>query len=189
MRGTESDETSEHSEPAAPGAFSLDELDHLVTWTLVRAARRVERMLVDLFAAHDLTPVQFGVLAHLAAGTELTQSELSRMVLIRPQSMNAVIAEMVDRGLLERGGPGGRGRPTPIRLTPAGIELLRAVAPAVRRANDPARLGLDARRAARLNDILQTVLDSDLPAGFELDFRPAGASHRDAGVDRPRRDG
>ena len=159
------------SEAPRSDAFSVDELDHLVTWTLVRAARRVERMLVDLFAAHSLTPVQFGVLAHLSTGARFTQSQLARAVLIRPQSMNTVVAEMTDRGLLERVGAGGRGRPTPVRLTCAGSDVFRAILPSVRWANEPARLGLDARRAARLNQLLHNVLESDLPTEFEVDFR------------------
>jgi len=163
---------SESASEAAPSeVFSIDDLDRFVTWTLVRAARRVERMLVDLFAAHSLTPVQFGVLAHLGTGAEFTQSQLARAVLIRPQSMSTVIAEMAARGLLERDGSGGRGRPTPVRLTPAGSDVLTAILPSVRWANEPERLGLDARRAARLNQILHNVLDSDLPTEFEVDFR------------------
>lgn len=152
------------------------------TWALVRAARRVERMLVDLFAAHGLTPVQFGVLVYLGTGTDFTQSQLARLMLIRPQSVSTVIAEMVDRGLLARAGRGGRGRPTPIRLTPTGLELLRSIVPTVRWANEPERLGLDTRQAARLTELLREVLHSELTTEGKVDVRA-----RRAGVATRRR--
>lgn len=178
MKATETGGTtggvSERASTSSSEFLSLEEQDRLVTWTLIRAARRVERMLVDLFAGYGLTPVQFGVLIILATGTPLTQSQLASAVLIRPQSMNTVIAEMAERGLLERVGPGGRGRPTPIQLTSDGTELLRRIMPSVHSANEPGRIGLDPGSAEKLNDILLKVLASDLPTEFEVDFRAPG---------------
>nr|WP_225954958.1 MarR family winged helix-turn-helix transcriptional regulator [Kibdelosporangium phytohabitans] len=107
-----------------------------------------------------MTPVQFGVLAQLAATPELLQAELARSVLIRPQSMAAVITQLVDRGLLERRGTGGRGRPVPIRLTDEGRQLLGQASAAVRRYNEPATLGLESYEAGMLNALLHKVIDA-----------------------------
>lgn len=142
----------------------MDDLDELVTWTLVRAGHHAERMLTALFAEHGLTPIQFGVLAYLATGRTFTQSELARAVLVRPQSMGEVITILIDRGLLERAGPGGRGRRTSIRLTDDGATLLMRVWPTTQRANDPDRLGLTPEEGLALNDLLHRMLRTDLTA-------------------------
>lgn len=158
------------------GPLSVDELEGLVTWTLVRAARRIERMLATLFAAHHLTPVQFGILAHLGTGAPLTQSQLARAVMIRPQSVNTAIADMIERGLLERTGPVGRGRRTPLAVTPAGVELLRTIQPSVRQISQPEHLGLDAAQAARLNETLHAVMESNLPTELERNSQPPASA-------------
>ncbi|ALG09575.1 MarR family winged helix-turn-helix transcriptional regulator [Kibdelosporangium phytohabitans] len=137
-----------------------DALGRVTAWTLVRAYHAVAHEFTKLFDEHGLTPVQFGVLAQLAATPELLQAELARSVLIRPQSMAAVITQLVDRGLLERRGTGGRGRPVPIRLTDEGRQLLGQASAAVRRYNEPATLGLESYEAGMLNALLHKVIDA-----------------------------
>lgn len=141
-----------------PVRLELEDLNALVTWTLIRAAHQVERELTALFADWGLTPVQFGVLAHLATGAALTQAELARQVLIRPQSMNGLLDGMIGRGLLVRTGERGRGRRNPVALSPEGHQLLGNVWPAVQAANDLTGLGIDPSDARRLNNVLHRLL-------------------------------
>ncbi|MFE9581528.1 MarR family winged helix-turn-helix transcriptional regulator [Nocardia sp. NPDC006044] len=140
--------------------WTSDRLDSLPAWTLVRAYHAVAHGFTELFEQHGLTPVQFGVLAQLAAGPDLLQSELARRVLVRPQSMAAVITQLVQRGLLERRGEGGRGRPVPIRLTAAGRRTLELAGSSVLEFNDPARLGLEPYEAGMLNALLHKLIGS-----------------------------
>ncbi|GAB3890632.1 MarR family transcriptional regulator [Kibdelosporangium lantanae] len=134
-------------------------LASMPAWTLVRAYHAIAHGFTSLFEQHDLTPVQFGVLAQLSASPDLLQAELARRVLVRPQSMAAVITQMVDRGLLERTGAGGRGRRVPIRLTDQGRQVLASAGAAVREFNDPANLGLEPYEAGMLNALLHKLID------------------------------
>ncbi|WP_432574309.1 MarR family winged helix-turn-helix transcriptional regulator [Kineococcus sp. SYSU DK005] len=139
--------------------LSEDDIDALVTWSLIRAAHRAQRHLTELFAGHGLSPVQFGVLSHLATGTAFTQAELARRVLVRPQSISGVLDGLVERGLVSRGAERSKGRRNPLALTPAGRDLLALVWPAVRGANEPGRLGVSAAEAAELNRVLLRMVD------------------------------
>ena len=51
------------------------DIDGLVKWSLIRAARQAEREFTELFAAHGLSPVQFGVLCHLSTGAAFTHAQ------------------------------------------------------------------------------------------------------------------
>ena len=135
------------------------DIDALVTWSLIRAAHRAQRDLTEVFAEHGLSPVQFGVLSHLATGAAFTQAQLAREVLVRPQSISGVLDGMVERGLVAREAERAKGRRNPLALTPAGHDLLAVVWPEVRRANRPELLGLSEAEAATLNAVLLRMVD------------------------------
>ncbi len=138
--------------------LETEDLDGLVTWTLIRAAHAVERELTALFAEHGLTPVQFGVLAHLGAGETRTSAQLAREVLVRPQSIAAIVDGLVSRELVRRVGERSKGRVNPIELTAAGQALLLQVWPVVSSANAPAALALDQHATDELNRVLHGLL-------------------------------
>jgi DNA-binding MarR family transcriptional regulator len=144
----------------ADSAWSEAELAGLPAWTLVQAYHAVAQGFHALFSEHQMTPIQFGVLAQLAATPGLTQAELARRVLIRPQSMNELITSLVDRGLLVREGPGGKGRPVPVSLTDEGRAALNRAGEAVRAFNDPAALGMTAAEAGQFNELLHQLIRS-----------------------------
>ncbi|GLZ55894.1 MarR family winged helix-turn-helix transcriptional regulator [Actinomycetospora sp. NBRC 106378] len=133
--------------------------DALPVWNLMRTAHVVGLRFAQVFATTDLTPTQFGVL-HALAERELTQAKLARVVLVRPQSIGVLVADMVDRGLVERHGPGGRGRRATLGLTTDGRETLDRAWPAVREFNAPSALGLTAAQAAMLEEILDRVRET-----------------------------
>lgn len=117
--------------PDRPVITAAD-IDAVVGWTVIRAARRAARILALTLKNHDLTPVEFGVLAQLAAAHgELTQAEVARAVEVRPQSVAPVIDGLSRRGLLHREGARGRGRSGRLVLSDAGAALLRAAFPDV----------------------------------------------------------
>lgn len=144
--------------PAAATAEppSAHAIEHFLAWRLVRTGREVERALTDTIAAHDLTTTQFGVLSLLATGADFTQSDLARAVLVRPQSVGPLITSLIERGLITRRGPGGRGRRTHFDLTPAGRHLIDRAWPRVTALHSPARLGLDEHDARTLDRLLHT---------------------------------
>lgn len=132
----------------------------LPLWELVQTYFVVARGFAEVFGAERLTPTQFGVLATLADGDDLTQSELARVLMIRPQSLADVAIPLAARGLVERQGPGGRGRRTDLRITDAGRALLDRVLPAVAAFNAPASYGLTDDEAAELTRLVRLVRDA-----------------------------
>lgn len=149
------------TEPAFEGPSPAD-IDGFLAWTLVRLGHGVEQVLTDSIADHGLTTRQFGVLALLAAhpDEDLSQSDLARAVLVRVQSIGPLVGSLVDRGLITRRGPGGRGRRTSFDLTADGRELLAGAWTRVTDRNDPASLGLDDDEARTLADLLQRPLEA-----------------------------
>ena len=129
----------------------------LPVWNLMRTAHVVGLRFGELFAATDLTPTQFGILRALAVDEGLTQAELARVVLVRPQSIAALAATLIDRGLVARDGPGGRGRRAGLALTDAGREALERAWPPVREFNTAAALGLTPAQAAMLDETLDRI--------------------------------
>lgn len=140
-----------------------EDLDGLTSWTLIRAAHHVERELTALFAEFGLSPSQFGVLAYLAAGEPLTQADLARLVLVRPQSIADVIEGMVQRDLLVRTGQRGRGRRNPVTLSVHGSHVLEAAWEAVLASDQRSSTKLAAAEREQLNDMLHLVLGTRRP--------------------------
>ena len=138
--------------------MSADELDANLTWSVVRVARLVGQRLTDRLADHGLNPVQFGVLAHLAVEEEMTQADLARSVLVRPQSIAPLLDGLQQRGLIERTGDRARGRRNPVRLTEDGSRALDAVRGIALGANDLSDIGLSAEGSAELNRLLLQVI-------------------------------
>ncbi|GAA3612832.1 hypothetical protein GCM10022419_117300 [Nonomuraea rosea] len=129
----------------------------LPLWELIQTSHVVARDFTAVFASVGLTPTQFGVLATLADGDDLSQAELARVIMVRPQSMGELVASLLDRGLVERDSPGGRGRRAGLRITATGRELLSRAQPAVVTFNAPEAMGLSAAEAAELTRLLRIV--------------------------------
>jgi DNA-binding MarR family transcriptional regulator len=141
--------------------FTEDDLDGVITWSTVRAARRLERILTDVLAVFDLTPVQFGVLIHLAVRPSITQAALAREILVRPQSMDPLLAALESRSLVERSELRGRGRRNPVTLTASGAALLRDVWGPVTATNNLSGFGVDAATGQAMNQALLRLATAD----------------------------
>jgi DNA-binding MarR family transcriptional regulator len=137
-------------------------------WDLVQTAHLAARRFTEVFEAAGLSPAQFGVLASLADGDDLSPADLARAVLVRPQSMHRLVADMVEAGLVARTGPGGRGRRTGLVLTAAGAQALDRARPAAYALSAPAALGLsdaEAGELVRVLAVLRAHLGADPVAG------------------------
>ncbi|GLY16676.1 MarR family winged helix-turn-helix transcriptional regulator [Kineosporia rhizophila] len=130
------------------------DIDGLVKWSLIRAARQAEREFTEVFAAHGLSPVQFGVLCHLSTGATFTQAQLAREVLVRPQSISGVLDGLVERGLVRREGGRAKGRRNPLTLTDAGHALMEEVWPEVQAQNQLEQAGLSRAETQDFNAVL-----------------------------------
>lgn len=137
--------------------YSNEQIESSVVWSLIRAAHLVERRVTAVFADHQLSPAQFGVLVYLAANGQMTQAELARSTLVRPQTLARVLDGMQERGLLTRTAPRQRGRRNAAVVSAAGRRVLDEVYPAFLAANDLSDLGLSARSAAQLSGLLAQI--------------------------------
>ena len=142
-------------------------------WELMQTAHVVGRRFTELMSAVGLTPTQFAVLMHLQDRDAATQAELARVVLVSPQSIGVLLSPLLERGLVVRDGPGGRGRRAGLSLTEPGRQALHRAWTPVRDFNSPAALGLTPAQAAILREILGRVRAT-------LADRPEGSTAPDA---------
>lgn len=158
------------------GELTADELNGILTWSIVRVARFAGQRLSDRLAEHGLNPIQFGVLAHLAIASEMTQSDLARAVLVRPQSIAPLLDGLESRGLILRSGARSRGRRNPVRITAEGRGALEAVWGVVVSTNDLGDAGLTLAESTELNRLLLKVIratDGARPSGTDELWRMA----------------
>ncbi len=97
---------------------------------LLRAADVVWNASHALFARWDLSPSQFNVLNLLAdqpAG--LTQTELSRALIMHRSNVTGLVDRLEGRGLLARHDTAGDRRAWRVQLTPAGQRLIGEILP------------------------------------------------------------
>jgi DNA-binding MarR family transcriptional regulator len=135
-------------------------------WELVQTAHLAGRRFAEAFASAGLTPAQFGVLASLVDGDDLSPADLARAVYVRPQSMGRLVADMVEQGLVTRTGPGGRGRRTGLALTDRGRRAVAEARPAAYALSTPEALHLTPSQVEDLVELLGIVrraLQTDPP--------------------------
>ncbi len=154
--------------------WSVELVASMPAWTLVQAFHAMARGFTELFAELGLTPTQFGVLGQLALEPGLIQSELARRVLVRPQSVGAVITYLADRDLVHREPGGGRGRARIVTITDAGQDLLAKAIPRLVRFNSPETLGLRPGEAETLNTLLHKVITTFQEPDHRAAAREAG---------------
>lgn len=113
-----------------------------------------------MFATHGLTPTQFGVLACLRDGDDFTKAQLARAVMVTPQSMDPLIDSLLARGLVERDGPPGRGRPAGIRITEHGRSITQRASTDVAALNTATRIGIPEHQIPELVDHLKAIREA-----------------------------
>lgn len=126
-------------------------------WELIQTSWVVARGFIEVFAEAGLSPSQFGTLAFLAEQGSLTQAELARRLMVRPQSVGELIGSLLNRGLISRDGPSGRGRRAGLTLTDLGRETLQQAWPGVHAFNAPDAIGLTVEETATLVRLLRAI--------------------------------
>lgn len=143
--------------PPLPDFEAARDLDHVLTWNVVRVARFVGNRLAERLADLGLNPIQFGVLAFLERKGELTTAEIARAVLLRPQSVAPLLDGLEARNLIRRVGDRGKGRRNPARMTQAGSEVLAQAWVIALAANDLGDAALSADESYELNRLLLKI--------------------------------
>lgn len=140
--------------PAAP-AIELDALPG-------NAIRRLQQIAVAIFLQeaepHGVTPVQYAVLQALANSPGVDQRTLSRSIGFDTSTIASVVDRLEARALVERRIDPADRRVRLLALTPTGHALLRAVQPAMRRAQERMLAPLPAQQRAEFMRMLQVLI-------------------------------
>ncbi|WP_345357358.1 MarR family winged helix-turn-helix transcriptional regulator [Actinoallomurus liliacearum] len=105
----------------------MTEIDSVVSESAVRAARevrvvvgRLRRRFRETYDTEGLTPSQTSVLSRISKEGPASTSDLAAAERVRPQSMAATLAVLVERGLVQRRPDPGDGRRQLLSVSEAG---------------------------------------------------------------------
>jgi DNA-binding MarR family transcriptional regulator len=96
---------------------------------MMRVTDKLQRLESDNLAQYNLTPAQFGVLAHLSANEGITQQTLSERLFVTKGNVCGLIGRLEERGLVVRESDPEDRRSNRLLLTPEGRELIEQVIP------------------------------------------------------------
>ena len=96
-----------------------------------RATRQAIEAALEPF---ELSGAQYGALVFVDRNPGTSNADLARFLLITPQALGRVTAQLGVRGLLVRDADEAIGRRRPLALTPLGTRVVREAEPAVERA-------------------------------------------------------
>jgi DNA-binding MarR family transcriptional regulator len=110
--------------------------DALLIYIVGRVDQGIRQEMRLRLAKWDLSVPEFTALAVLKRRPGLSNAQLARRSLVRPQSMNEILVKLEARGLLRREVDPDHARILRAALTPEGLELLEGAEPAVRAIQD-----------------------------------------------------
>lgn len=99
---------------------------------LLRAREAIMARFRPVLAAQDVTEQQWRVIRALAEGGALDAGQLAERACVLAPSLTRIIKALEERGLIARDRDFDDGRRLLLSLTPAGIEVIRAVTPSSR---------------------------------------------------------
>ena len=114
----------------------IDPNDTLLIYIVGRVDQGIRQEMRLRLAEWDLSVPEFTALAVLKRRPGLSNAQLARRSLVRPQSMNEILVKLEDRGLLRREVDPDHARILRAALTPEGLELLAAAELAVKAIQD-----------------------------------------------------
>ncbi len=98
----------------------------MVGYELKTAQSLLHARMEEALKPLDLTVSHYSCLFHLRLEPGISAAELARRTFVTRQSMNVMLQQLVDRGLVERPTRPESGRALPTELTAAGIRALDA---------------------------------------------------------------
>ncbi|HTX08653.1 MAG TPA: MarR family transcriptional regulator [Solirubrobacteraceae bacterium] len=110
--------------------------DALLIYIVGRVDQGIRQEMRLRLADWDLSVPEFTALAVLKRRPGLSNAQLARRSLVRPQSMNEILVKLEARGLLRREVDPDHARILRAALTTEGVEVLAAAEPAVKAIQD-----------------------------------------------------
>ena len=123
-------------------------------------ARRFQQIAVAVFHAEvgaagcDLTPVQFAALTKIAAEPGLDQATLAGLIAYDRTTIGGVVDRLVEKGFVAREISAKDRRARELRITKAGRDMLKRIAPAVEETQRILLSGLSEKEAAQFMKLL-----------------------------------
>jgi MarR family 2-MHQ and catechol resistance regulon transcriptional repressor len=131
---------------------------HATVLGVLRTAAQLSALGAPLFRRHGLTEAQFNVLFALKyRGRDLTQSDLSRRLVVSRASITSVLDRLEKKGLVRRVEVPENRRIYLVELTGRGLALVNEVEPAYREVVHAALADLPDRTCEQLNRLLERV--------------------------------
>jgi DNA-binding MarR family transcriptional regulator len=151
--------TSTKPSRAAGPSDAAYRLDDQVGFLLRRAYQRASANLVERIGPYDLTPPQFATLARLCERGKVSQNLLGRLVVMEPANIRDVVQRLKKRRLVATERDPGDGRQILVRLTPAGLSLIRELMPVEVECTAKTLTPLDQAERKLLYDLLRRLAD------------------------------
>jgi DNA-binding MarR family transcriptional regulator len=129
-------------------------------YLIKRAQLVLHEAMVSALAPHGLTVSQYAALTALAEEPGLSNADLARRAFVTPQSMNVVLRELEDRGLLSRRPHPRHRKVLQAELTAGGRDLLDAAGLAVDGVESRMLAGLSSQARSGLADALTACIDA-----------------------------
>ncbi|TYB68373.1 MarR family transcriptional regulator [Nonomuraea sp. PA05] len=141
-----------------------DDAAPTIGYQLKRVQTALRAAMDAALRAHGLTTPQYACMELLGRRPELSNAELARGTFVTRQSMNVVLHNLEEAGLVSRPASAPSGRALPTRLTEAGERALEAARADV--------LAIERRMTAGLDQAQAQVLLRQLDAMAEALSRP-----------------
>ncbi len=141
----------------ADGRIEHGILTNLIGFHLRQAQIAVFRDFAETMGALDITPGLFAVLVLAESNPGFKQSELARAVHLDRSTVVSVVDNLERRGLLERRAVAHDRRSNALRLTGAGVKLLKTLKRRVAEHEKRLARNLDAGERATLVALLQRI--------------------------------
>lgn len=134
---------------------------------MMRVTDKLHRLEGDNLSKYNLTPAQFGVLAHLAGNDGITQQSLSEMLFVTKGNVCGLIGRLEERGLVVRHNDPGDRRSNRLHLTDEGRQLAELVVPANEQFISDYMSALETEEQETLRALLRRLdksIGDDIPA-------------------------
>jgi MarR family transcriptional regulator, organic hydroperoxide resistance regulator len=147
---------------------------------LLRTADRIWNASRVFFGRWELSPSQFNILNLIYDVAEgMTQTELSRELLMHRSNVTGLVDRLEARGLVERRGQAGDRRVYRVALTAAGRRLMGEILPRYYEAAEEVWGEMSMEAAGRLSDNLQRIAENAEQAELKFRGRETGRRRRD----------
>jgi len=167
-----------------PDIESLAEIYRRPGFIVKRLHQVATALFLEECGRYSMTPSQYQALCAIREHPGIGQSALGKLTSQDRSTVSLVTQLLLDRGLIHRAVNSSDKRSASLRISESGVQMLREVAPAARRAQDRLLSALPEGKRAEFLALLHRLLDAH-GAKIEPDSVVAGKASGKAS--RPRR--